>query len=144
MANPIKIKKGLNIPLKGEAEKVISTPELPETFSIKPPDFYGLRVKLLAKKGDEVKAGSPLFYDKLNSEKVLYTSPVSGEIADVIRGPKRKILEVRILADKEFKYEEFGAADPNDISAEEVREKMMKGGLWPFFTRRPFSKVPPA
>jgi Na+-transporting NADH:ubiquinone oxidoreductase subunit A len=141
MADPIKIQKGLDINLQGEAEKVLEEAPIPETFAIKPPDFHDIRVKLLAKEGDEVKAGTPIFYDKDNDQ-VMYTAPVSGEVVEVVRGAKRRILEVKILADKEIRYEEYQKADPKDLSREEVIDKLIKSGTFPFIRRRPFSVVP--
>ncbi len=141
MADPIKIRKGLDIKLEGEAEKVLEEAPLPETFAVKPPDFQDVRTKLLAKEGDEVKAGTPMFYDKDNDQ-VMFTAPVSGEVVEVVRGAKRKILEVKILADKEIRYEEFSASDPNDLSREEVVDKLLKSGTFPFIRKRPFSVIP--
>ena len=82
MPKHIKIKKGLNINLQGEAEKKLADFALPETFAIKPPDFIGVTPKLLVSQGDEVEAGTPLFYDK-NNEDIKFCSPVSGEIVEV-------------------------------------------------------------
>src|SRR5215203_1227223 len=119
MSNYIKIKKGLSLKLKGEAEKVISTLPLPETFALKPPNFIDILPKLLVKQGDEVQAGTPLFYDK-NNEAIKFCSSVSGEVIEIVRGDKRKILEVKILADKEVRYAAFSKANPNDLSKEAV------------------------
>ncbi|MFN2458403.1 MAG: hypothetical protein ABR502_09400, partial [Chitinophagaceae bacterium] len=63
MSKHIKIKKGLNLKLAGEAEKIISDLPLPETFAIKPTNFPAVVPKLLVKEGDEVQAGTPLFFD---------------------------------------------------------------------------------
>ena len=122
MSKDVKIRKGVNIKLEGEAEKVHATFPISSTVALRPTDFSGLTPKLLLKQGAEVKAGTPVFFNKAN-EKVLFTSPVSGEIAEIRRGEKRKILEVVILADKETKYEEFGAGDPSAMSREDVVDK---------------------
>ncbi|MEJ7675745.1 MAG: hypothetical protein WKF59_24320 [Chitinophagaceae bacterium] len=97
MSKYIKIKRGLNIKLAGEANKIFSDLPLPETFAIKPPNFIGVTPKLLVKQGDEVQAGTALFIDK-NNEAIKFCSPVSGEVIEIIRGEKRKILEVKILS----------------------------------------------
>jgi Na+-transporting NADH:ubiquinone oxidoreductase subunit A len=140
MSKYIKIKKGLTIKLTGEAEKVFSEQPLSETFAVKPPDFTGIIPKLLVKPGDEVLAGTPLFYDKL-SEKVQFCSPVSGEVVEIIRGEKRKILEIRILADKEIKSVKFTIQNPDDLSREAVVTAMLEAGLWPFIRQRPFGII---
>lgn len=139
MGKTIKIRKGLNINLVGEADKVVATFDS-ETFSIKPPDFHGSIPKLILKQGAEVKAGTPIYFDK-NSPDVKFCAPVSGEIAEIVRGEKRRILEVRILADQEIKYEDFGAANPNDLSSDDVKAKMLASGVWPFVRQRPYDII---
>lgn len=140
MSNVIKVKRGVDIKLVGEADKDFAS-ELPvETIAIKPPDFHGVRFKLSVKEGDEVKAGSPLLFNK-DSEQVKFCSTVSGEVAQIVRGAKRRILEVRVLADKEINYEDFGAADPSSLEREAVIEKIALSGCWPFFKQRPYNVV---
>ena len=133
----VKIRKGLNIKLLGEAERVFIDAAPSETYSIKPPDFINIRPKLLVNTGDEVKAGTPLFYDK-DCEDVLFTSPVSGEVVGINRGEKRRILEVKILADKDISYKPFRKVNPNDISREKIIDTMLKSGVWPLLRQRPF------
>ena len=140
MAKYIKIKRGLNIKLVGEADKQISNLSLPETFAIKPPNFIGVTPVLLVKQGDEVQAGSPLFNDK-NNEAIKFCSPVSGEVIDIIRGEKRKILEVKILADKEITYTTFNKANPADLSREDIIQALLNSGVWPFIRQRPFGII---
>lgn len=140
MSKYIKIRRGLNIKLEGEANKTIADLPLPETFAIKPPDFIGVTPVLLVKQGDEVEAGSPLFADK-NNEAIRFCSPVSGEIIDIVRGEKRRILEVKILADKETSYIDFGKTNPAHASREEIIEVLLKSGIWPFIRQRPYGII---
>lgn len=140
MSEYIKIKKGLNIKLTGEAVKLVSNTHTPEIFSIKPSNFNGLTPKLLAKEGDEVLAGSILFYDK-NNEAVKFSSPVSGEVIEILRGDKRMILSIKILADKEIKYATFRKANPVNLSREEIIELLLNSGVWPFIRQRPFGII---
>lgn len=144
MSEIIKLKKGFDINLAGKAEKKIADSLPPETFAIKPTDFVGMkRPKLLVTEGDNVKAGTPVLYDKMQ-ENVMYCSPVSGEVVEVKRGAKRKILEIRILADKEIEYEEFRAYNISDLlnlSREEAQAQMLKGGVWPNIIQRPYGVV---
>ena len=140
MSKTIRIRKGLDLRLKGEAEKVIVQADPPGVVDIKPTDFHGLTPKVLVKPGQEVKAGMPLFRDKYN-ERVLFASPVSGEVADVIRGDKRKVLAVRIIADKETRYQEFGPADPAKMDRGAIIERLLESGCWPFIRQRPFDVV---
>ena len=89
--------------MKGEADKVINAIDLTNKFSIKPIDFHGVTPKMVVKEGDKVKAGDVVFHNKYQEE-VKFCSPVSGEISEVVRGAKRRILEVRITADSDIQY----------------------------------------
>ncbi|MDD3567418.1 MAG: Na(+)-translocating NADH-quinone reductase subunit A [Bacteroidales bacterium] len=140
MPKVFKIRKGLNIPLKGEAEKVFTRAELAEFYAVKPTDFPGLTPKLSVAEGDKVKVGTPLFYDKYRTN-ILFTSPVSGEVHLVRRGERRKILEVVVKTDSSQDFEEFGRSNPKELPREQVVEKMLKAGLWPTIRQRPYSIV---
>ena len=140
MSKTIKIRRGLDIKLVGEADKVKSSVDQASSFAIKPPDFHGLTPKLVRKEGEKVKAGTVIFFDKYN-EDVQFVSPVSGEIQEIVRGAKRRILEVRIKADQEIQYEDLGAVNPADMSGEEVKAYMLKNGLWPFIKMRPIDII---
>ena len=144
MALKIGIKKGFDINLQGSISDNIVKNIPSSSFAIKPDDFIGItRPKLLVKSGDEVVAGSPLMYDKL-SDDVMYTSPVSGEIVDITRGEKRKIEEIRILADKKNRYLEFQKFSQNDIekmSKEVASELLKKSGCWLNIIQRPYGMV---
>jgi Na+-transporting NADH:ubiquinone oxidoreductase subunit A len=140
MSKVFKIKRGLNIPLKGKAEKVIKKASDSQYYAVKPIDFHGMRTKLVSKVGDKVKVGTPLFYNKLQPG-VQFTSPVSGEVVSVNRGERRKILEVVIENDQKFDYEDFGAQDPSQLERDHIIEKMLQSGLWPVIRQRPYSTV---
>lgn len=141
MSKVIKLKKGLNIPLKGKAEKVLVKPDLPGQFALKPADFHGIRPKMLVHVDDQVKAGTPLFFDKYNPD-VFFTSPVSGKIVAINRGERRKILEVVIKMGAQMEYEEFDKADPLSLSREEIVSRLLRSGLWPLIKQRPYGLIP--
>lgn len=140
MSEVIKIKRGLDIRLQGKAETVFGHSESPDFFAIKPTDFHGLTPKLTVREGDEVKAGTVLFYDKYRTD-VKFVSPVSGTIHAINRGERRKVLEVVVKNDKTDRHETFSAADPNALSRDEVVAKMLQGGVWPFIRQRPYDVV---
>lgn len=140
MSKVLKIKRGADIKLVGEAEKILVDAPIPDTIAVKPSDFGGTRAKVIVKPGDEVQAGDVLFFDK-DHEEVKFTSPVSGEIAEVKRGEKRKLLEVIVIADKEIKYKDFKAADPSSLNREQIIEKMCASGVWPFIKQRPYDVI---
>ncbi|MCK4663928.1 MAG: Na(+)-translocating NADH-quinone reductase subunit A [Bacteroidales bacterium] len=140
MSKIIKLKKGLNIKLKGKAEKILIKTEITDTYAIKPPDFINITPKLAVKIDDEVKAGSPLFYNKHLPE-MLFTSPVSGKVIAINRGERRKILEVVVKPNNEIKYEDFGKANPLELSKEQITEKLLKSGLWQFIRQMPYAII---
>lgn len=140
MSKAVKIRRGLNIPIPGEADKVQETASHSDVHAIKPTDFPGLMPKLVLKEGAKVKCGTTVFFDKYN-EQVKYASPVAGEIVEIVRGAKRRILEIKILAEKETTFEDFGSADPSQLSREEVIAKICEAGAWPFIKMRPLDVV---
>lgn len=139
-SNVIKIKKGLNIKLDGEADKIISESPKSSVYAIKPTDFVGVIPKMIVKAGDEVKAGDPIFFSKTN-ERIKFCSPVSGEIAEIVRGAKRKILEIRILPDANINYKDFGQSSMESLSPDEIKNRLLESGTWPFIRQRPFGVI---
>lgn len=139
MPNTIKLSKGLNINLKGTAEKNVREVS-PRYFAIKPTDFIGVFPRLLVKEGDTVKAGTPVFIDKYR-ENISFTSPVSGTITEIKRGDKRLLLEVRIEADGTDTKIDFGSASPASLSREQIIEKLLQSGLWTMIRQRPYGTI---
>ena len=140
MSNNIYLKKGLNIPINGVAAQTTKKVIVPDVVTIKPTDFRGLVPKLLVREGDKVLAGTPVLADKM-SQNILFASPVSGVVAEVVRGEKRKLLEVRIKADAEQEYVDFGVKRVADMSAEQIKEALLAAGLWPSFVQRPYGII---
>lgn len=140
MSKTIKLRKGFNIRLKGKAEAVLEEASPSGIYALKPTDFPGMTPRLSVKPGDVVKAGEPLFYDKYHPE-VLFVSPVGGSVEIVNRGERRRILEVLVRADAAVGEVDFGKSDPLQESAEVVREKILKAGLWPLIRRRPYGTI---
>jgi len=140
MSKEIRLKKGLNINLLGEADKVYSSVKPAERYVVKPTDFHGLTPKLAVKVGEKVKAGTTLFFDKYN-DKVNFCAPVSGEVIDIVRGAKRKILEVVLKADPVIAYEQFTTDTAKNISREQIIDTMLKAGVWPFIRQKPYDVV---
>ncbi len=141
MVKIIKVRKGLDIRIAGIAEKILQKAQPSRLYAVKPTDFHGIqRPKLLVKSGQEVKAGTPLFFDKKQPD-VMFTAPVSGEVKAVNRGERRKILEVVIEAAGTVAYEDFGKSSPEECSEEEIRERLLKSGIWPSIIQRPYAVV---
>ena len=140
MSNNIYLKKGLNIPITGVAAQTTKKVIVPDVVALKPTDFRGLVPKLLVREGDKVLAGTPIMADKM-SQNILFTSPVSGVVAEVVRGEKRKLLEVRIKADAEQEYVNFESKRVADMSAEQIKEAILASGLWPAIMQRPYGII---
>lgn len=140
MSQDIRIKKGLDIKLKGESEKVTENAVSSNLITLKPEDFHSIIPKLSVKVGVKVKAGESVFYNKAN-EDMKFASPVSGEIADIIRGEKRKILAIKITADNDQQFVDFGIKDPKAMKADEIKSHLLAAGCWPFIKQRPYDVI---
>lgn len=141
MENVIKLKKGLDIVLQGKADGSLSAPISKHTeYAVKPADFYGVRPKLLVKEQEVVLAGTPLFYDK-NDERIRFSSPVSGTISQIIYGEKRKVEEIRLVADAEIQYVNFSSASMENLNKEKVQACLLEAGLWSFIRQRPYNRI---
>jgi Na+-transporting NADH:ubiquinone oxidoreductase subunit A len=139
MSATVKLKKGLNIMLQGAAAKVLSQKPVSTLYGVKPVDFPGLIPKLAVKAGDIVKAGTPLFYNKQNPA-VKFTSPVSGMVHSILRGERRKLLEI-VVEKSGNEYEEFGKGDITVFTRDQLKEKLLASGLWPSIRQRPYNII---
>jgi len=140
MSKTVKLRKGLDIRLLGAANKVKTEVPMPKVVSIKPTDFHGLIPKMLVKEGDTVAAGQPIFQDKYE-EAIKYVSPVDGTLKAIVRGAKRRILEVQIDVADSQNFDGGNAIDVAGMSGEQVKETMLSAGLWPFVKQRPIDVV---
>jgi len=140
MADLIKIKKGLDLKLEGEASPILMNAKPAELFAVKPTDYHGVMPKLVAKVGTKVKAGDTLFYDKAHPE-VIFPSPVSGEVIEVSRGERRKLLAIVVKADEQIQYASFDKVDVAKADADQIKAAMLAGGLWPYIKQRPYDII---
>ena len=138
MSNNLDLKKGLDIPVKGVAAREVIKTVSADIVAIKPTDFKGLVPRLLVKEGDHVLAGSPVMADKMRPE-ILFTSPVSGTVSQVVRGEKRKLLAVLVKADGKQESVDFGAKAPE--TAEDAKQLLLKAGLWGALIQRPYGTM---
>jgi Na+-transporting NADH:ubiquinone oxidoreductase subunit A len=140
MSKIVKLKKGFDLNLVGKAPLEFIQVAAATTFAIKPTDFPGIqRPKVLVNEGDTVKAGTPILLDKA-MDQVIYASPVSGEVVEIKRGDKRKLLEIKILADASVSHEKSGALDLSQDRAT-LAGKLAASGVWPNLIQRPFGIV---
>lgn len=140
MSQTFVLKKGLSIPIEGEAELRVSKTIAPGIVAVQPTDFKGFLPRLLVKEGDPVLCGSPVMADKKNAD-ILLTSPVSGTVKEIVRGEKRKLLAVLIEADGKRRSVDFGAKDATALDAGQVREALLQSGLWPALVQRPYGVI---
>ncbi|MDR2859762.1 MAG: NADH:ubiquinone reductase (Na(+)-transporting) subunit A, partial [Mediterranea sp.] len=140
MANVIKLRKGLDINLKGKAAEEYLPIKEPEFYALVPDDFTGITPKVVVKEQEYVMAGGALFIDK-NRPEVKFVSPVSGVVTSVERGERRKLLNITVQAAKEQDYEEFGKKDVAKMSGDEVTSVLMQAGLFAFIKQRPYDVI---
>lgn len=140
MSQDIQIKKGLDIKLSGIADKVTEKAKSSNVYTLIPDDFHTIIPKLTVKVGAKLKAGETVFFSKAN-DAVKFPSPVSGELVDIIRGDKRKILAIKIQADNQQKFIDFGSKDPKAMKADEVKDYLLVAGCWPFIIQRPYDII---
>ena len=141
----IVIKKGIELPISGAvADDSIHQLPTQALYAVIGDDYLGLRPTMMIAVGDKVREGQALFEDKKNPG-VLICSPVSGEIVDIVRGERRRLLAVTIRPDESLEPIRFTQFDEDalaEISAEQVREQLQKSGAWSLLRQRPFDKTP--
>ena len=140
MSKDIRIRKGFNLNLDGEANKILVDIHPSKTFALKPADFFSSTPKLLVKEGVKVEKGTPLFFAKENP-RVHFVSPVSGEVTAIVRGAKRKILEVVVTHDDSAAAVKHEIPELNALDQNQTKEILLKAGAWPFITQRPYGTI---
>ena len=140
MANVIKLRKGLDINLKGKATAKVSAANASKVYGLVPDAFWGMKPKVVVKEGDEVKAGDALFVNKLHPE-MKFVSPVAGKVTLVERGDRRKVLSVQVEAAANQQYVDFGKKQVNSLNAEQVKAALLESGLFGFIIQRPYAVV---
>ena len=140
MSNTISIRKGLNIRLVGEATKEIREVPVSGLIGISPLDFHGLIPKMAVKEGDAVLVGDVLFFDK-KKESIKFVSPVSGTIKEIVRGEKRRIMNILIDSDGKQEAKKFTIKKVNDCSAEEIKNLLLESGFWSSMKQRPLDII---
>lgn len=133
----IRIKKGLDIPIEGDAEGEVESLPPAKRLALHLGQFDQTRFKLLVKLGDRVQMGQPLALDK-GSEGRAFVSPAGGTVSEIRRGLKRRLLS--IVIEREEKEEQFnhGSLAIESASREEIIEKLKAGGLFAHIRMRPF------
>jgi len=139
----IKLKKGLDLPIAGGPEQSIADGNAVSRVALVGYDYVGMKPTMLVQVGDKVKKGQPLFTDKKN-EGVIYTAPASGTVKEVNRGKKRvfESIVIEIEGNEEETFTATDAAQLSSLTAEQIKDQLVKSGQWTAFRTRPFSRVP--
>ena len=138
MANVIKLRKGLDINLKGKAAKQKFSVKAAAQYALVPDDFVGMTPKVVVREGDKVKAGDALFVNKKQTD-VKFASPVSGVVQAVVRGDRRKLLRVVVEADKDQQYVDFGQKQVASLDGDAVVKALLEAGLFGYINQLPYA-----
>ncbi|BBM85123.1 Na(+)-translocating NADH-quinone reductase subunit A [Candidatus Uabimicrobium amorphum] len=142
MANPIKIKKGLNLPITGEPEQAIKDEPKITTVALLGEDYVGMKPTMQVKVGDKVKKGQIIFTDKKLPD-VNYTAPGAGEVIEINRGAKRvfQSVVIRLEGDEEVTFKSYSSETLKDVQQDQIQKILLKSGTWTCLRTRPYSKV---
>ena len=138
MANVIKLRKGLNINLKGSAADSSFSVAPSGEIGLVPDGFTGVTPKVAVHAGDKVKAGDALFFNK-RYPNVKFSSPVSGTVKEVVRGDRRKVLAITVTADATQDYVDFGKKDVTKMKGSEVVDSLLDAGLFGYINQLPYA-----
>lgn len=134
--------KGLDLPIEGAPDQTTLSDVSVPSVALLGRDYHGLKPTMAVQEGDKVIVGQLLFTDKRNPG-VNFTSPGAGTVKAIHRGARRALQAVEIELDGSDACENFGAAENvADLSAEQVREKLIQSGMWTALRTRPYSKIP--
>ena len=136
--NLIKLSKGLDIHLQGKAEEKKIQLKSNGRYALVPDDFEGVTPKVVVKEGDKVKAGDALFVNKQYPD-VKFASPVSGTVREVVRGERRKVLCIKVDADAQQEFKNFGKKDPDSYVDDQVINFLLEAGLFGYINQLPYA-----
>ena len=136
------IKRGLDLPIAGVPRQKVVTGAAVSSVALVSDDYVGMKPTMLVDVGDRVKLGQAVFTDK-KTEGVIFTAPGAGVVREINRGEKRKFesLVIDLDGDEEITFDKY--SDLHDVSQEQVRDNLVKSGLWSSLRGRPYGKTPP-
>ena len=139
MSRDISIKTGANLNLKGLASTELEVAKISLDYALNPDDFFGLIPRMLVKEGDKVSLGQPIFHDK-NNESIKIVSPVNGKILEIVRGAKRKILNVIIRKEGDTSIN-YKIPNLSSISKDKIMELLVESGSLAYIKQRPYNII---
>ena len=132
------LRKGLDIRLKGKASEQKIQLKSNGRYALVPDDFEGVTPKILVREGDHVKAGEPLFENK-QFPQVRFASPVSGKVVAVERGERRKVLSIKVEADAQQEFVDFGKKDVAKLSGADIVNSLLEAGIFGYINQLPYA-----
>ena len=136
MTQLIKLKKGLDIKLKGQAALSTVTCDVKDGFGFVPDDFVGMKPKMLVREGDKVRVGDALFANK-DYPDVKFVSSVSGTVTAIVRGDRRKVLCVKVESDGLMEHKPVAETKVN--TRDEVVSLLAENGMLGFINQMPYA-----
>lgn len=140
MSKDIRVRKGLDLKLQGLADRSITDAPTSKVYALKPADFHAVIPKMVLKEGAQVQAGEVLFYSKYD-DKVKFVSPVSGTLTAIVRGAKRRIMEVQVTAGGTSGTLKHEVNNLSNLNGDDVRALLLESGCWPFIIQRPYDII---
>ena len=147
-----RIKKGVDLPISGAPEPVVTDGPAPTRVAVLGDDTPGVRARPAVEEGDTVKRGQLLFEDRTRPG-VRYTSPGAGRVTGIFRGHRRMLRSIVVQLsdserdgkpgdDEQVAFESFSPSLAEGGSRDAVRALLVESGLWTALRERPFGKVP--
>ena len=144
----IKTKRGLDLPIAGSPKQQIEDGPVAREVALVGYDYPGLKPTMEVAEGDRVVAGQLVFTCK-KSPGIKYTSPASGTVARINRGPKRVFESLVIDVDgddtegaDDRSFPSYSIDQIKTLARETVVTSLIDSGQWTAFRARPYSKVP--
>lgn len=136
------IKKGLDLPIVGEATGEAVALEQPKTVAWRPTEFRGFTPKVLVKEGQSVAKGAPVLAHKADMRFVL-RAPVAGVVKEVRRGARRVITDYIIEASGE-EVEAMPSWEMSKLASigrDQALEAALASGHWCALRSRPLDSI---
>lgn len=140
---PIRIRRGLNIPLAGVPATEIADALASPTVAVLPPRFSGMKPRLLVREGEAVRRGQPLFGDKRNGA-LQFASPAGGTVREIRYGQRRAIeaIVIAVASREEVVHgPEFAPSRIAALGREDALAPLLATGLLALLVQRPFSRM---
>ena len=132
----IKTNKGLDLPISGSPSMDLDSSTAINSVAILGADYVGLKPTMMIDEGDSVQSGQKIFENKKNPG-TFVTSHLSGVVASINRGEKRRFISLVI--------EEDASIDPIEFNFENYNHHidfLVDTGALSYFKTRPYNRMP--